>query len=113
MQISKQKVDNLDLTSLGNDTQSGSKDENLVEYEYLTNFPRCVLLIYQKLSLISSRLRVKRLCGIAQESSEFNLAFPTKFGYSFEVYDHIDPQIVQKSKVKFLYPVNIANGLLN
>ena len=113
MQISKQKVDNLDLTSLGNDTQSGSKDESLVEYEYLTNFPRCVLLIYKKLSLISSRLRVKRLCGIAQESSEFNLAFPTKFGYSFEVYDHIDPQIVQKSKVKFLYPVNIANGLLN
>ena len=42
---------------------------------------------------------------MAQESSEFNLAYPTEFGYKFEVYDHIDPQIVLQSKIKVLYTV--------
>lgn len=95
----------MDLILLGNDTQSGSNDDSLVENEYLTNFPRCVLLINGKLSLISSKLRVNGLCGIAQESSEFNLAYPTEFGYKFEVYDHIDPQIVLQSKIKVLYTI--------
>ena len=61
---------------------------------------------------MSSRLQVNGLCGIAQESSEFNLAFPTEHGYRFEVYDHTDPQIVKKSKMRFSYCI-IANGLLN
>ena len=68
-------------------------------------FPRCLLFIYGKLPSTSSRLRVNGLCGIAKESSEFNLAFPTKFGYRFEVYDHTNPRIVKKSKIKFSYTV--------
>ena len=103
MQISKHKVDNIDLKLLGKDTQSGSNDDGSVENEYLTSFSRCVLLINGKLSLTSSRLRVNGLRGIAQESTEFNLAFPTESGYRFEVYDHIDPNIIRKSKMQFSF----------
>ena len=103
IQISKQKVDYLNLTSLVNDTQSGNNDGSLVENEYLTYFPRCLLLINGKLSVTSSRLKVNGLCGIEKESSEFNLAFPTESGYKFEVYDHTDPHIISKSKMNFSY----------
>lgn len=99
-QISKQKVDCVDLTSLGNDTQSGNNDDSLVENEYVTKFPRCLLIINGKLSITSSRLKVNGLCGVAKESSEFNLAFPTESGYRFELYDHIDPHIIITSKTK-------------
>ena len=55
----------------------------------------CFLRVIGKLSPSSSLLKVDGLCGIEQESSEFSLAFPTKHGYKFEIYQHIDPCIIE------------------
>ena len=60
-------------------------------------FPLCFIYIIGKLSASSSKLKVDGLCCVGQESSEFNLASPTENNYKFEIYQHIQPHVVNKS----------------
>ena len=35
------------------------------------------------------------MCGVNEESSEFSLASPEEYGYKFEIYQHIEPDIIE------------------
>ena len=56
-------------------------------------FPMCFIYINGNLSSSSSILKVNGLHGIGQESSEFSLVSPTEYGYKFEIYQRMQPQI--------------------
>ena len=63
------------------------------------NFPMwCSLNIIGKLSPSSSKLKVVGMCGVNEESSEFSLTSPEEHGYKFEIYQHVEPDII-KSKL--------------
>ena len=55
----------------------------------------CSLNIIGKLSPLSSKLKVVGMCGVNEESSEFSLASPEEYGYKFEIYQHIEPDIIE------------------
>ena len=55
----------------------------------------CFLYINGRLSPSSSKLKVKGLCGVQHQSFEFSLDSPTEYGYKFENYKHIEPEITE------------------
>lgn len=66
--------------------------------EYEINIPMCFIHVIRKLSSSSSILKVDGLCGMECKSSEFSLAFPTEHGYRFEIYEHVEAQIITNCK---------------
>ena len=83
MQISKQRIDSLDLRLLENNAQSGNDNTTLIESDsnkqFVIDFPRCILAITGKLSSASSRLKVNGLHVKENGSSEFNMSSLTGF----------------------------------
>ena len=89
------------------DKYTESDDDTVVE-----DFPKCLFLIYDKVSL-TSRLVVNGIRASGEESSEFNLASPTLSNYKFKVHDHYskDPCIVKISKLQ-IYITNSLSFIL-